>query len=133
MSLTVMEKSNLRTNLPEFKAGDTVRVHQKIKEGDKSRIAVFEGLVIARKHGSGVSATFTVRRVIDGVGVERIFPLHNPTISKIEVVSRSKTRRAKLYYIREKASREVRRRMKMIRIEVQPAVKEVEKEEKTGE
>lgn len=114
---TVIENNLIRTDLPEVRPGDTLRVHQKIKEGDKERITPFEGLVIARKHGNGVSATITLRRVIDGIGVERIFPLHSPTITKIDVLRRSKVRRAKLYYIREKASREVRKKMKMLRAE----------------
>lgn len=107
-------QSHLRADLPDVRPGDTVRVHQKIKEGGKERISVFEGLVIARKHGSEPGATFTVRRVVDGIGVERIFPIHSPTIAKIEVARRSKVRRAKLYYIRDKASREVRKKMKSI-------------------
>lgn len=117
--LTAIEKSNLRTDLPEISAGDTIKVYQKIKEGDKERIAAFEGMVIAKKHGQGVSATFTVRKVVDGIGVERIFPLHSPVINKIEVISRSKVKRAKLYYIREKAAREIRRKMKSIRAEAE--------------
>lgn len=115
--INVIERLYLRADLPEIRPGDMVRVQQKIKEDDKERITPFEGLVIARKHGRGVSATFTVRRVVDGIGVERIFPLHSPTIVKIDVLRRSKVRRAKLYYIREKAAREIRRKMKMLRVE----------------
>ncbi len=100
--------------MPELRSGDTVRVHQKIKEGDKERISAFEGMVIARKHGVGISATFTVRKVVDGIGVERVFPLHSPMIAKVDVLRHSKTRRAKLYFIREKAAREVRRKMKQV-------------------
>lgn len=109
-----MERSQLRSDLPGIRPGDTIRVHQKIKEGGKERIALFEGLVLARKHGVGVSATFTVRKVVDGIGVERVFPLHSPTIAKIEVLRHAKVRRAKLYYIREKASREIRKKMKQV-------------------
>ena len=87
---------------------------QKIKEGDKERLSAFEGLIIATKHGSGISGTFTVRKIVDGIGVERVFPLHAPMIEKIELVRRAKARRAKLYYIREKAAREVRRKMRSI-------------------
>jgi len=97
-----------------LQAGDTVRVHQKITEGDKSRIQIFEGLMIARKHGNEAGGTMTVRKVIDGVGVERIFPFYSPNIAKIEVVRKSKTRRAKLYNIRDKAAKEIRRKMKNI-------------------
>lgn len=122
MTMTTLEKSQLRTDLPDIRPGDTVRVHQKIKEAGKERVAMFEGLVLACKHGSGVTATFTVRRVIDGIGVERVFPLHSPTISKIEVLRHSKVRRAKLYYIREKAAREIRRKMKQVWAEAIPVV-----------
>ncbi len=94
-----IEKEQMRLDIPDFKAGDTVRVHVRIKEGDKERIQVFEGLVIRKRRG-GTGATFTVRRVSYGIGVERIFPLHSPVIEKIEVVSRGKVRRARLYYIR---------------------------------
>lgn len=97
----------------DLKAGDTVRVHQKIKEKDKYRIQVFEGLVLARKHGAEAGATFTVRKVVDGIGVERIFPLHSPMIEKIEVTKRAKVRRSKLYFVRRKAVKETKKRMKM--------------------
>src|SRR3989338_7197528 len=100
-------KSQLK-QLPDIKSGDIVKVHQKITEsfgksrdkGDKERIQIFEGLVIAKKHGSGLSSTITVRKVIEGIGAERIFPVHAPFIDKIEIVSSGKTRRAKLYYLR---------------------------------
>ncbi|MBI3274167.1 MAG: 50S ribosomal protein L19, partial [Candidatus Colwellbacteria bacterium] len=82
----------LRTDFPELRSGDTVRVHQKIKEGDKERINIFEGLVIAKKHGKGISATFTVRKIVGGIGVERIFPLHSPRITKIDIIKRSLVR-----------------------------------------
>ncbi|QQG46037.1 MAG: 50S ribosomal protein L19 [Candidatus Niyogibacteria bacterium] len=98
----------------DFSTGDTIKVWQKVKEGDKSRLQAFEGLVIARKHGREPGATFTIRKVSAGVGVERIFPLYSPTIEKIEIVSRSKVRRAKLYYIRDKAAREIRKKMKKL-------------------
>ncbi len=105
-----------------LKPGATVRVHQTIFDSDpankggagKSRIQVFEGIIIARKHGSGPSATITVRKVSDGIGVERIFPLHLPTIAKFEVTKSSKVRRAKLYYLRTKSARETRRKTKVI-------------------
>ena len=94
-------KPQLKTDLPDIRPGDTVRVYQKISEKDKERIQTFEGQVLARKHGQESGATITVRKVISGVGVERIFPLHSPTIDKIEVVKKGKARRAKLYYLRE--------------------------------
>ncbi|MDO8520531.1 MAG: 50S ribosomal protein L19 [bacterium] len=99
----------------EFRAGDTVRVWVKVLEDaekKKYRLQAFEGLVLARKHGGEPGATLTVRKVASGVGVERIFPLYSPAIDKIELVKRSKVRRAKLYYVREKAVRDVRRKMK---------------------
>ena len=93
---------------PELKPGQTVRVHQTIKEGDKSRTQIFEGLVIAKKHGKGMEGTFTVRKIAEGVGVEKIFPLQCPTISKIEIVKHSKVRRAKLYYMRGRVGKKAR-------------------------
>ena len=92
--------SQQKTDLPDIRPGDTVLVHQKIKEGNKERIQVFEGVVIAKKHGKGPSGTITVRKVVEGIGVERIFPIHSPVISKIEIAKRGKVRRAKLYYLR---------------------------------
>jgi len=97
-------------------AGDTVRVHQKIQDKGKTRIQIFEGLVLARKHGAEAGATFTVRKVVDGIGVEKIYPLYSPLIDKIEIIRRSTVRRAKLYYIREKVAREVKRQMRRMRI-----------------
>lgn len=95
-----------------LKAGDTVRVHQKIQDKGKTRIQVFEGIVLARKHGTEPGATFTVRKVASGVGVEKIYPLYSPNIDKIEIVKRAKVRRAKLYFIREKVAREIKRQMR---------------------
>jgi len=94
-----LDKASLKEGLPAFRAGDTVKVHVKVIEGTRSRIQVFQGLVI-RRHGGGVGETFTVRKVSFGVGVERTFPLHTPIIDKIEVVTRGDVRRAKLYYLR---------------------------------
>lgn len=89
----------LKTDIPDFRPGDNLKVHVRLKEGEKERIQVFEGLVIARKHG-GVSETFTVRKISSGVGVERTFPLHSPSVARVEVTRRGRVRRAKLYYIR---------------------------------
>ena len=115
----------LKTELPDIRPGDTVRVYQKIKEAPKKskskssegkevkeRIQVFEGLVIARKHGKEMGATITIRKVISGIGVERIFPIHLPTIEKIEIVKRGKVRRAKLYYIRTAKGKRARLKKK---------------------
>lgn len=113
----------MRPNEVEMKPGDTIRVFQKVKEGDKTRSQAFEGLVIARKHGREPGATITVRKVSAGIGVERIFPLHSPTIEKIEIVRRAqRVRRAKLYYIREKAAREARQKMRQVRFEKEEPV-----------
>jgi large subunit ribosomal protein L19 len=100
----------------DFKAGDTVRVWNKILEKGKIRLQAFEGLVLCRKHGTETGATFTIRKVASGVGVERIFPLYSPNIDKIEILRKSKTRRNKLYYIRTKAVKEVKKRLKSITI-----------------
>lgn len=100
-------KEQLRTDLPEFRPGDTVRVHVKVIEGTRERIQVYEGVVIKRR-GGGISETFTVRKVSYGVGVERTFPVHTPKIAKLEVVRRGKVRRAKLYYLRELRGKKAR-------------------------
>ncbi|MBI2408285.1 MAG: 50S ribosomal protein L19 [Gemmatimonadetes bacterium] len=103
--------------VPPFRAGDTVRVNVKVKEGDKERVQAFEGVVIARK-GAGVSATFTVRKISNGVGVERIFPLHSPMLESISVVRRGRVRRAKLFYLRELTGKATRIKEKKVRVAV---------------
>ena len=95
-----IEAASLRTDVPEFRAGDTLNVHVKVVEGNRSRVQVFKGIVI-RRHGRGVGETFTIRKVSFGVGVERTFPIHTPVIDKIEVLTRGDVRRAKLYYLRD--------------------------------
>jgi len=99
-AIEMLEKEQMRVDLPPFKAGDTVRVHSRIREGDKERIQVFEGVVIRKRKGT-TGATFTVRKISYGVGVEKIFPFHSPAIDKIKVISRGKVRRARLYYLRK--------------------------------
>ncbi|RRC95156.1 50S ribosomal protein L19 [Schaalia canis] len=99
--LDAVDAASLREDLPSFRAGDTVKVHVKVIEGSRSRIQVFQGVVLARR-GHGVSETFTVRKISFGVGVERTFPLHAPTIDHIEIVTRGDVRRAKLYYLRDR-------------------------------
>lgn len=98
--LEQLEREMMRLDLPEFAPGDTVKVHVKIKEGEKERIQVFQGVVISKRRGT-TNATFTVRKVSYGVGVERVFPTHSPIIDKIEVVTRGRVRRAKIYYLRK--------------------------------
>lgn len=98
--LQQFDKDQTKT-LPDLRPGDTIKVHQKIKEGNKERIQIFEGIIIAKKHGNGISGTITVRKIVDGVGVERVYPIHSPSIEKIEVVAHAKVRRAKLYYLKE--------------------------------
>lgn len=120
----------------KLRSGDTVRVWQKIKEGDKTRLQAFEGLILSRKHGDEAGATFTVRKVIDGVGVERIFPLYSPMIDEIETIRKSKVRRSKLYFVREKAAKEIRRQMRNLRSEKggnTDVVKSTKKEEAKAE
>ncbi|MCH8048796.1 50S ribosomal protein L19 [Patescibacteria group bacterium] len=127
----------LRKNIPDIQPGDTVRVHQKVKEGEKERIQVFEGIVLARKHGKGINATITVRRVNKGYGVERVFPIHSPALDKIEIVKRAKVRRAKLYYLRKAKGKKGRLRARTMGLEVsepepapEPEPKSTEGEEK---
>jgi large subunit ribosomal protein L19 len=103
----LVEKPRLREDLPEFRPGDTVRVHARVAEAGRERIQVFQGVVI-RRRGGGLRETFTARKVSFGVGVERTFPLHSPTIARIELVSRGRVRRAKLYYLRERRGKSAR-------------------------
>jgi large subunit ribosomal protein L19 len=100
----LVDRANLRTDIPDFAPGDTLKVHVRVVEGSRERTQVFQGVVIRRK-GSGVRETFTVRKVSFGVGVERTFPVHSPIVSKIEVVTRGDVRRAKLYYLRDRVGR----------------------------
>lgn len=105
--LSVVEREQMKSKLPDFNPGDTVRVHLKVTEGGRERIQSFEGIVISRKSG-GLRETFTVRRISHGVGVERTFPLHSPRIDRIDLVRKGKVRQAKLYYLRGKIGREAR-------------------------
>ncbi len=103
-ALKLISEASMKQDVPAVEIGDTVKVHVRIKEGDKSRIQVFEGTVIAKKHG-GISETFTVRRVAHGCGIERVFPLHSPVVDKVELVRHGKVRRAKLYYLRDRVGK----------------------------
>jgi large subunit ribosomal protein L19 len=118
--LDIVENTQLRENIPAFQAGDTIKVHVRIQEGNKERLQVFEGVVIARKHG-GVRESITVRKVSFGVGVERIFPLHATVIDHIDVVRRGKVRRAKLYYLRDLRGKAARIKEKDTRNKAQAA------------
>ena len=100
-ALDELDAQSLRSDIPRFRAGDTVKVHVRVIEGSRSRVQIFQGVVI-RRHGDGIRETFTVRKVSFGVGVERTFPVHSPNIAEIEVVTRGDVRRAKLYYLRER-------------------------------
>ena len=129
--LDFVEKATLRRGLPPFRVGDTVRVHARIREGEKERIQVFEGVVI-RRRGGGVSETFTVRKVSNGVGVERIFPVQSPLVSKVEIKSRGHVRRSRLYYLRELRGKKARLQSKVRNLssllvpeEVEPSEDEV--------
>lgn len=102
-----IDAASIRTDIPDFKAGDTVKVHVKVVEGNRTRVQIFQGVVI-RRHGGGVGETYTVRKMSFGVGVERTFPLHTPVVEKIEVVSRGIVRRAKLYYLRDRQGKAAR-------------------------
>lgn len=111
------QKEWMRKNVPAFRPGDTLRVNVRVREGDKERLQAFEGVCIARR-GSGVSETFTVRKISNGVGVERIFPVHSPMIAEVSVVRRGRVRRAKLYYLRHLSGKATRIREKKVRVSV---------------
>lgn len=131
MTKQLMEfnKQQLRSDLPELKPGMQVRVFEKIKEGDRERLQVFEGVVIAKKHGKGVSATVTVRAILSGVGVEKIWPIHSPKIAKIEILKTPLVRRAKLYFLRNLSSKKTRKKLSVFKnIVVAPKVEEKESE-----
>jgi large subunit ribosomal protein L19 len=106
--IRTIEAQGLRKDVPEFRPGDRVKVHVRVVEGDKSRIQLFEGDVVGRRSGTGLRATFTVRKTSGGVGVERIFPLHSPIVEKIEVVRMGRVRQAKLYYLRDRSGKKAR-------------------------
>ena len=145
--IEIFNQQQLKKEIPDTRAGDTVRVYQKIKEiskkdkssasqENKERTQTFEGIVIARKHGKGVSATITVRKVISGIGVEKIFPFHSPFIKKIEILKRGKVRKAKLYYLRTAKGKKARLKKKefaqAIAEEIKPEIKEPVAKEPQG-
>ncbi|HOX21720.1 MAG TPA: 50S ribosomal protein L19 [Candidatus Paceibacterota bacterium] len=127
MTKQLMEfnKQQLRSDLPELKPGMQVRVFEKIKEGDRERLQAFEGVVIAKKHGKGVSATVTVRGILSGVGVEKIWPIHSPKIAKIEILKTPLVRRAKLYFLRNLSAKKTRKKLSVFKnIVVAPKAEE---------
>ena len=123
--IETFSKQTKRQDLPQIKAGDTVRVHQKYTDKGKEKIQIFEGLVLCRKHGNETGAAITVRKISSGVGVEKIFPLHSPVVAKIEVVKSGKVRRAKIYYMRTAKGKKSR----LKRVEAKPAANSTAKEE----
>ncbi|MBI4919861.1 50S ribosomal protein L19 [Candidatus Azambacteria bacterium] len=130
--IKTFDKNNLRNDIPEIRSGMKARVWQKVKEGDKERLQAFEGVVIAAKHGRGKTGDFTVRKISSGVGVERIFPFHAPTIEKIEILSQAKVRRAKLYYLRGRIGKKAR--MKQVELaEIAAPVVETKQKEAASE
>src|SRR3990172_10085092 len=113
-ALALISQSSVRQNLPSFKVGQTVRIHQKIKEGDKERLQVYEGLIIRVSNPNTVSATITVRKIVDGVGVERVFPVHSPVIVKVELSKEARVRRGKLYFMRDLSGKSARLRTTLL-------------------
>lgn len=125
--LDIFNQSKTKKEIPDIRPGDVVKVQLRLEEKTKrgaERTQIFEGLVIAKKHGKGISATFTVRKISGGIGVERIFPLHSPSIIKIELVKRSKVRRAKLYYMRKRIGKKARMRARKESVEIPNGEKE---------
>ncbi len=110
--LDIFNQKSLKKDLPDIRSGDTVRINQRVKEKDKERIQTFEGLVIAKKHGKGISATIKVRRIISGTGVEITLPIHSPVIDKIEIIKKGKVRRKKLYYLKKVEGRKAKLKIK---------------------
>jgi large subunit ribosomal protein L19 len=125
--MQIHKLGQLKNNLPQMQSGDTVRVSEKIIGESKKKSQIFEGVLISQKHGRGINATFTIRAILDGIGVEKTYPLHSPLIEKIEIVKKGKARRAKLYYLREKSEKKVRKKLKAEAVE-----KEKKEEKKEG-
>jgi large subunit ribosomal protein L19 len=115
--METFNKQQLKAKTPDFQAGDIVKVYQKVKEQDKERIQIFEGVLLAKKHGKGVSGTITVRKISQGIGVERVFPLHSPLVEKIEVARKTKVRQGKLYYLRSLKGRKARLKAREFNLE----------------
>jgi large subunit ribosomal protein L19 len=137
VKLNEFNKKQLKAEIPDIKPGMQIRVYEKIKEGDRDRIQAFEGVVLARKHGKGINATITVRSVVASVGVEKVWPIHSPKISKIEILRVPTVRRAKLYFLRDLSPKKTRKKLSVFKNiiapkaePVIPAVEEAESEEK---
>lgn len=128
--IATFTKQFLKKDLPDIGPGDIVKVYQKIKEKGKERIQAFQGQVLAKKHGKEIGATFTVRKVVDGIGVEKIFPIHSPNIEKIEILRKGKARRAKLYYLRKAKGKKARLKSKEMPLPSRAPAKEENKKEK---
>lgn len=131
-ALNLISASSLRINLPDFKVGQTVRIHQKITEGEKERIQAFEGLIIRVSPGTGVNSTITVRKIVDGIGVERVYPVHSPNIVKIEITKEAKVRRSKLYYMRDRTGKAARLKTTLLQDQVFEPKSAVAPEEATA-
>ncbi|MCD6115160.1 50S ribosomal protein L19 [bacterium] len=131
--MNLYQLGDLKKNLPEMRPGDTVRVYEKVPEEKRKKSQVFEGILISRKHGKGINATFTVRAILEGVGIEKTYPLHSPLIEKIEIIKKGKTRRAKLYYLREKSERKIRKKLRSKMVEKTKNLKEETKSENKRE
>jgi len=127
--MNLYQLGDLKKNLPEMRPGDTVRVYERVPEEKRKKSQVFEGILISRKHGKGINATFTVRATLGGVGVEKTYPLHSPLIEKIEIIKKGKARRAKLYYLREKSERKIRKKLRSKMVE---KTKNLKEETKSG-
>jgi large subunit ribosomal protein L19 len=110
--MNISQLGELKKDLPEMRAGDTVRVYEKVAGEQKKKSQVFEGILISKKHGKGINATFTLRAILEGLGVEKTYPLHSPLIEKIEVVKKGKAKRAKLYYLRNETEKKIRKKLK---------------------
>lgn len=129
MKTKILKTRKFKQGVPDIRPGDVVRIHEKIKEEKKERIQTFEGLVLARKHGKGISSTITVRKIISGIGVEKIFPIYSPKITKIEVLKRSKVKKGKLYFLRKLKGKKAKLKQKKFESNVYEKETEEKKEE----
>jgi len=131
--LIEFNKKQIKTDMPDIKTGMQIRVHEKIKEGDRDRIQVFEGVVLARKHGKGINATITVRSVVAGVGVEKVWPIHSPKIAKIEILRTPTVRRSKLYFLRELSPKKTRKKLSVFKNIIAPKAEPISVVEESEE